>query len=82
MASRTISLEQSAYQRLAAAKRAGESFSDVVNRLTQQQEPSLLDLVGVIPAKAGDELKETVLHHRAEQAEIASRRKKRFWPEA
>lgn len=77
-----LSLEQAAYQRLAAAKRAGESFSDVVNRLTRNQEPSLLDLVGVLPENAADELKETILHHRAEQTELENRRKKRFWPEA
>jgi predicted CopG family antitoxin len=34
MASKTISLENSAYERLKASRRGGESFSDVVNRLT------------------------------------------------
>ncbi|HYS73543.1 MAG TPA: antitoxin VapB family protein, partial [Thermoplasmata archaeon] len=33
MGTKTISLEDSAYVKLKAAKRAGESFSDVINRI-------------------------------------------------
>lgn len=81
MASRTISLEGSAYERLAAAKRPGESFSDVVNRLTRTTEPSLLDLVGILPRETADDLKETILRHRAEQRKINAERQPRLWPE-
>ena len=80
--SRTISLEQSAYERLAAAKRPGESFSEVVNRLTSRSEPSLLDLVGILPADTADELKEVLATRRRAQADLADQRRRGTWPEA
>lgn len=39
MASRTISLDEVAYTRLRRQKRGGESFSDVVKRLTGKRSP-------------------------------------------
>jgi predicted CopG family antitoxin len=35
MGTKTVSLSDDAYERLAAEKREGESFSDVVRRLTE-----------------------------------------------
>ena len=82
MASKTISLEQSAYERLLAAKREGESFSDVVNRLTRGNEPSLLDLVGLVPPERAEQLRADITEMRRQQAEIADERARRFgWVE-
>jgi len=39
MATKTISLETDAYDRLRAAKRAGESFSEVVRRASFEDAP-------------------------------------------
>ncbi len=46
---RVISLSDEAYNRLKAAKNAGESFSVVVNRTFPLQKKSLLDLWGKWP---------------------------------
>src|SRR5207302_5512702 len=46
MGTKTISLEDSAYSRLKAVKRPGESFSDAVNRVLGANEPSFLDFKG------------------------------------
>lgn len=51
MSSKTISLEDSAYQKLLGAKRPGESFSDVVHRLLGGAEPSFRDLRGALSAR-------------------------------
>jgi predicted CopG family antitoxin len=41
---KTVALSESAYERLSARKREGESFSDVVERLAGER--SLLEIVG------------------------------------
>lgn len=46
MATKTINLTESAYARLQALKREGESFSDLVDRLTGKF--ALLELVGIL----------------------------------
>lgn len=74
MSSRTISLEESAYRRLRAAKRPGESFTDAVNRLLSAGEPSFLDFRGFLPRKAAEELARTVAAMRQEDVESARRR--------
>ena len=48
MASRTVSLEDSAYQRLKAEKQPGESFSEVLNRILGGPRPSFTDLAGLM----------------------------------
>ncbi len=60
MGTKTISLEDSAYMRLRAVKRPGESFSDVVNRVLGGKEPSFLDFRGLLQGGAVDRLAETV----------------------
>jgi predicted CopG family antitoxin len=47
MATKTISLDEEAYERLQAKKRAGESFSDVVKRLAGER--SWDEVVGIWP---------------------------------
>lgn len=46
MGTKTINLTDAAYVRLQALKREGESFSDVVDRLTGKF--ALLELVGIL----------------------------------
>ena len=45
MATKTISLDEEAYERLRAEKREGESFSDVVKRLVGER--SWRDVAGI-----------------------------------
>ena len=69
MGTKTISLEDSAYVKLKAAKRPGESFSDVVNRILGGREPSLLDLRGLFGRKSVDQLVEAIARMREEDIE-------------
>jgi len=55
MATKTINLTEGAYARLHALKREGESFSEVVDRLTGKF--ALLELVGILDEKAAGRLR-------------------------
>jgi len=69
MGTKTISLEDSAYLKLKAAKRPGESFSDVINRIVGSREPSLLDLRGLFDRKSVDQLAVAIARMREEDIE-------------
>ena len=57
MGTKTISLTESAYARLRALKREGESFSDVVDRLTGKF--ALLEVVGILDENTARNLRAT-----------------------
>ncbi|MFB6192643.1 MAG: antitoxin VapB family protein [Candidatus Nanohaloarchaea archaeon] len=49
MSTKTVSLKESAYEKLKAMKKEGESFSDVVERVSEESPHSLEDLEGAYP---------------------------------
>jgi len=54
LGTRNISISEEAYSRLAARKKPHESFTDVINRLTERK--SILDLAGTLSASESKEL--------------------------
>ena len=72
MATKTLTITESAYERLAAEKRPGESFTDVILRLTKKR--SLFDLHKAIPRPEAESLAEAYLDNRREQRELQQRR--------
>lgn len=78
MASRTINLSDEAYQRLASLKREGESFTDVVNRLTGKY--AVRQLNGILTPAQAERVRRAVheLNARMDRDfEAASRRRRR-----
>ncbi len=74
MGSKTISLEDAAYAKLKAAKRPGESFSDVVHRLLGGTEPSFSIFRGFLDKEAAEDLATVIARLREEDIEIQRRR--------
>ncbi len=64
MTVRTITITDDAYGRLAALKREGESFSDVIRRITRRT--PLLELKGALSPKAGERVARSVRGVRGE----------------
>lgn len=76
MGTKTISLTEEAYNRLKAAKKEGESFSDVVNRISPGVR--LEDYWGILDDEAADELREAVEDGRARRRTRRSVRRDRI----
>lgn len=76
MGARTISLSEDAYQALFAAKRPGESFSDVVRRLARRR--SLVELAEVIDRQAAEAIAGAIESSRRER--MARRREEMGLP--
>ena len=74
MGTKTISLEDSAYSKLKAAKRPGESFSDIVHRILGSREPSLLEFTKLLDRKASEELVRTIARMREEDVALQRRK--------
>ena len=76
MGTKTISLADDAYERLRAHKREGESFSDVVRRLTGGV--TLSEYHGVLDEDTATELEGIVERRRAERSKTHRRRVEGF----
>lgn len=67
MATKTISLSEDAYERLRAMKREGESFSDVVRRLTAGVR--LAEFHGALSPESADGLEAAIAAGRSDRNE-------------
>jgi predicted CopG family antitoxin len=75
MGTKNISISEEAYERLSALKKSNESFTEVINRLTEKR--SILELAGVLTEREGRELNETLstLHGRSSERITSTIRK-------
>lgn len=58
MGSKNISISEEAYQRLASLKKPNESFTQVINRLTQKR--SILELAGTLTEQEAADITENI----------------------
>jgi predicted CopG family antitoxin len=67
LGTKNISISEEAYERLSALKKSNESFTEVINRLTEKR--SILELAGVLTEREGRELNETLSMLRGRSSE-------------
>jgi len=72
MATRNISITEEAYVRLAQFRKQSESFSQVINRLTDRR--SIMDFAGILSEKSAARLERHVEKHRRDFNKDARRR--------
>ena len=74
MVTKTINIKESAYHALKAHKRAGESYSDVILRVTGGEEKSVRDFLGTIDPAVRSEIAESVKTAKSELDRIRPRK--------
>ena len=80
MPTRTISLSEEAYDRLATAKLPGESFTEVVLRVVVPG--SFDDLAGILTEEQGAQMKRKLRELRRKDTRAGLRRTARMSPDA
>jgi len=71
MATKNIAISEDAYERLKALKRPGESFTEVIRRVTGGR--GVIELAGALTEKQADELEREVSHVRRASSRRLSR---------
>ncbi len=71
MATKTISLDEEAYERLKARKKEGESFSETVKRLAGER--SWNEVTGILSEDEAADLKATIEEGRTKSSERSDR---------
>lgn len=66
MGTKNIAISEEAYQRLKALKNSGESFTDVIDRITRSR--GILELAGVLSKAEGTVLKKRIKEIREESS--------------
>ena len=76
MGTKNIAISDEAYQRLKALKKANESFTDVIERMTRGR--GILELAGVLTKAEGREIRKRVEEIRKASSHRVTRTIKRF----
>ena len=76
MATKSVTIKESAYEILKSRKQEGDSFSDVIERIASRR--SLTELLDVLSEKEGERLADEVEKTRKELDEDISERSKQF----
>lgn len=71
MGTKTISIKDEAYERLKRLKREGESFTNLVNRLTKKR--SILELSKLVDKEEAESLAEAIERGSEERREVRKR---------
>ena len=74
MVTKTINIRESAYHALKTRKRAGESFSDVILRVTEGEEKSVSDFLESLDTSTRAEIAGSVLAAKKELDRIKPRK--------
>ncbi len=79
MATKTLSITEEAYNRLSSLKKANESFSLVIQRITGKHR--LTELHGILSGKAGEEFEKSILEGRKLHRKLHEKRNKKLLKE-
>ena len=63
MATKTLTITEESYERLASKKKDNESFSDVINRITNKK--SIMEFCGILSNERAESLRKSIEESRA-----------------
>jgi len=76
MATKTITVTEEAYSRLARLKNENESFSETINRITKKRD--IMEFFGILSKESADKLEKAIKEGRKEHAKLHEERHRRL----
>lgn len=76
MGVKTITIKKKVYDKLSAVKNESESFSDLFERLVENEKPVLIKYKGILSKKEGKALEKEIENSREKFNKIFSKREK------
>lgn len=75
---KTLTIKDNIYEKLSKVKKPGESFSDLFDRLADNEKPSIMEFAGFLSKESAAKMEKEIAAHKKKSQKLNTERKKRL----